>query len=75
AFATAVSLDVQPYALMMAVAVAASMAFMSPVASPVNTLVMGAGNYKFGDYVKAGFPMAVIMFIVSMIALPILFPF
>jgi len=75
ALGTAESLGVQPYAFMMAVAVAASMAFATPVASPVNTLVMGAGNYRFSDYMKIGIPMIVVTFIVSVIMLPILFPF
>ena len=44
-------LGVLPHAFLMAVAIAASMAFATPVASPVNTLVMGAGNYRFVDYI------------------------
>lgn len=75
ALATAINLDVAPQAFLMAVAVAASMAFATPVASPVNTLVMGAGNYRFSDYLKIGIPMILVTFIVSVIALPILFPF
>jgi len=75
ALATAINLGVAPQAFLMAVAVAASMAFATPVASPVNTLVMGAGNYRFSDYLKIGIPMIFVTFIVSVIALPILFPF
>ncbi|HEY85859.1 MAG TPA: SLC13 family permease [Chloroflexi bacterium] len=75
ALATAQQLGVQPYAFMMAVAIAASMAFASPVASPVNTLVMGAGNYRFSDYIKAGAPMMLIMLIVTALAVPLLWPF
>jgi di/tricarboxylate transporter len=75
ALAAAQTLHVNPQAFMMAVAIAASMAFASPVASPVNTLVMGAGDYRFGDYLKVGLPMIVVMFLVSLLALPILFPF
>jgi di/tricarboxylate transporter len=59
----------------MAVAIAASMAFASPVASPVNTLVMGAGSYRFADYLKVGMPMILLMLVVSLFALPVLFPF
>jgi di/tricarboxylate transporter len=58
----------------MAVAIAASMAFASPVASPVNTLVMGAGNYKFSDYIKIGVPMILLMMVVSLLVLPVLWP-
>lgn len=75
ALATAQSLEVTPYAFMMAVAVAASMAFASPVASPVNTLVMGAGRYSFMDYMRIGIPMLLLMLVVSVIFLPIIFPF
>jgi di/tricarboxylate transporter len=74
AFLTAQELGVNPQAFLMAVAIAASMAFASPVASPVNTLVLGAGRYRFGDYIKVGLPMIVIMLIVSVIVLPIVWP-
>ena len=57
ALASAQMLGVEPYAFLMAVAIAASMAFATPVASPSNTLVMGAGNYRFGDYIKVGTPL------------------
>lgn len=75
ALATAQQLDVRPYAFLMAVAIAASMAFASPVASPVNTLVMGAGNYRFSDYIKVGIPMIFVMMLVTLLVLPVLYPF
>lgn len=75
AFASALQLGVRPYAFMMAIAIAASMAFASPVASPVNTLVMGAGHYSFRDYIKVGVPLILITLIVAVIVLPLLFPF
>lgn len=75
ALATAQELGIQPYAFLMGVAVAASMAFASPVASPVNTLVLGAGNYRFSDFIKVGAPLILLMMIVSIVVLPILFPF
>ncbi|MDX9991222.1 MAG: SLC13 family permease [Anaerolineales bacterium] len=75
AMATALGLGVQPQAFLMAVGVAASMAFASPVASPVNTLVMGAGNYRFGDYAKVGIPLVLISAVVVMLILPLLWPF
>jgi di/tricarboxylate transporter len=75
AFATAIGLGVQPQAFLMAVAIAASMAFASPVASPVNTLVMGAGNYRFSDYAKIGIPMVLISAVVVLVVLPLLWPF
>ncbi|HID54295.1 MAG TPA: SLC13 family permease [Anaerolineae bacterium] len=75
AFAAAVELGVQPHAFLMAVAVAASMAFVTPVASPTNTLVMGAGNYRFSDYAKVGLPMVLITLVLALLFLPLLFPF
>lgn len=75
AFASAVTLDVQPQAFLMAVAVAASMAFATPVASPTNTLVMGAGNYRFSDYARVGIPMILLTLVLALIFLPLLFPF
>jgi di/tricarboxylate transporter len=75
AFASATSLGVQPQAFLMAVALAASMAFASPVASPVNTLVMAAGDYRFSDYVRTGLPLILLALVVSILALPVFFPF
>ncbi len=75
ALAAAQTLGIQPYAFLMAVAIAASMAFATPVASPVNTLVMGAGDYRFGDYAKVGVPMILLSLAVSVVLLPLLWPF
>lgn len=75
ALATAREMAVAPQAFLMAVAIAASMAFASPVASPVNTLVMGAGEYRFVDYIKIGAPMVLLMLLVTLIGVPLLFPF
>ncbi|GEN82901.1 SLC13 family permease [Sporosarcina luteola] len=71
----AISIGVSPYPFLMAVAVGASMAFSTPVASPTNALVMTAGGYQFKDFVKIGVPLQFIMLIVMMIAIPIVFPF
>jgi di/tricarboxylate transporter len=75
ALASATQLGVDPHALLMGVAIAASMAFATPVASPVNTLVMGAGSYRFSDYMKVGTPLLLLTLIISLIILPLLFPF
>jgi len=75
AFAAALNLGVQPQAFLMGIAIAASMGFASPVASPTNTLVLGAGNYRFGDYLKPGLPMILLMWGLSVLVLPVLFPF
>jgi len=74
AIAAARDLGVAPQAFVMAVAIAASMAFGTPIASPVNTLVMSPGNYKFSDYARVGVPLIVISMIVTLVLLPLLFP-
>lgn len=67
-------LNASPYPFAMIVALAASTAFITPVSSPVNTLVVAPGNYKFGDFVKVGVPFAIVVLIVSVILVPILLP-
>ena len=75
AMSAAITMDANPYTFMIAIAAAASMAFATPIASPTNSLVLTAGNYKFSDFVKVGVPLQLIMFIVMMIVVPFLFPF
>lgn len=75
ALATAETLGVRPHSFMLGVALAASLAFVTPIASPVNTLVMSAGHYRFNDYVKSGLPLTVMLLIVLVLVLPILYPF
>ncbi len=75
ALAAAKSMDVSPYPFAMAVAMAASAAFMTPVSSPVNTLVLGPGNYSFSDFVKLGVPFTLIVMAVCIVMIPMLFPF
>lgn len=69
------NLGADPKAVLMAIAVAASCAFASPVGTPPNTLVLGPGNYKFMDYVKAGTGLIIVSFIVSLIVIPMVWPF
>lgn len=75
AFQTAQSLGVQPEAFLMTVALAASTAFATPMASPVNTLVMSTGGYRFTDYLKLGLPLQFLIFVLTMIVVPLFFPF
>lgn len=75
ALAAAKSMGVSPYPFAMAVAMAASAAFMTPVSSPVNTLVLGPGNYSFSDFVKLGVPFTLIVMAVCIVMIPMLFPF
>jgi di/tricarboxylate transporter len=67
-------LNASPYPFAMIVALAASTAFMTPVSSPVNTLVVTPGNYTFGDFVRVGVPFSLIVLIVSVILVPWLLP-
>lgn len=74
AIGVAREMDVSPYPFAMIVALAASTAFVTPVSSPVNTLVVTPGGYKFGDFVKIGGPFAIIVLILSVFLVPILLP-
>lgn len=74
AISTAVQLDMSPVPFVMMVALAASAAFMTPVSSPVNTLVVEPGRYSFGDFVKVGVPFTVVVLFVSVLLVPVLFP-
>lgn len=75
AFQTAMSLEVSPYTLLMTVAIAASTAFATPIASPVNTIVLGPGNYRFSDFLKVGIFMQLLILLATVIVVPFLFPF
>lgn len=68
-------LGADPKAVLMAIAMAASCAFATPVGTPPNTLVLGPGGYKFMDYVKAGTGLVIVSFIVCIIVIPIAWPF
>ena len=67
-------LGVAPETAMMAVAMAASASFTSPISHPANILVMGPGGYRFVDYLKVGVPLTIVVFITVMVLLPILWP-
>ena len=75
AVAAAHEMSVSPYPFAMIIAIAASSAFMTPVSSPVNTLVLGPGGYAFGDFVRLGVPFTLLVMVVSVLVVPILFPF
>jgi di/tricarboxylate transporter len=74
AIATAQTLGVSPYPFAMIVALAASAAFMTPISSPVNTLVLGPGQYRFADFVRVGVPFTLLVMIVSVLLVPLIFP-
>lgn len=73
--AIAKGMGADPHAVLMAIGVAASCAFGTPVGTPPNTLVLGPGQYKFMDYVKAGVPLIIVCFIVSILIIPMVWPF
>jgi di/tricarboxylate transporter len=74
ALAVADKLQASPYPFAMIVTLAASSAFMTPVSSPVNTLVVGPGNYTFGDFVRIGVPFTLIVLAVTVVMVPWLLP-
>lgn len=67
-------MGILPYPMMMAMALAASSSFMSPVAHPANLLVMGPGGYRFVDYLKLGIPLTLLVLMILMIILPLQWP-
>ncbi len=73
ALAIAAHLGLSPYPFAMTVALAASAAFMTPVSSPVNALVVGPGGYSFGDFVRIGTPLAVMSLLLVVLLVPWIF--
>jgi di/tricarboxylate transporter len=75
AIGAAVELGVSPYPIMMAVAVAASTGFATPVATPVNLLIIGPGQYTFGDFMRVGLLVQGLVLLATILVVPLLFPF
>jgi di/tricarboxylate transporter len=75
AVAAAVDLGVSPQPVLMSVTVAAAAAFLTPVATPVNMMVMGPGGYRFGDYWKLGLPLLLLFFAVAVFVVPVFWAF
>lgn len=71
----AINLGVSPYPFMMGIAYAIASAFLSPVSHPANVLVMSPGSYRATDYFKQGLPLSIIVLLISLVILPLLFPF
>jgi Trk K+ transport system NAD-binding subunit len=67
-------LGIAPHTAMMAVAMAASASFTSPISHPANVLVMGPGGYRFVDYLKIGLPLTAVIFALTMLLLPVFWP-
>ena len=71
----AAGMGADPRAVVMATVIGGSCAYATPIGMPANTMVMSAGGYRFNDYVKAGLPLIIVSTIVSLILLPMFFPF
>lgn len=71
---TAEALGLSPYPFAITVAVAASSAFATPIASPVVTLVVEPGRYRFVDFIKVGLPLIVVAWLITLFLVPVLFP-
>ena len=74
AIAAAQKIGVSPYPFAMTVAVAASAAFATPVSSPVNTLVLAPGGYRFNDFMRVGLPLILLVMAITVLVVPVLLP-
>lgn len=72
---TAADSGLSPYPLMLAVAVSASAAFLSPVGHSANILIMGPGGYRFSDYLRVGLPLTLVVLVVVVLVTPVFWPF
>ncbi len=69
------TLNISPEPLLITIAISASTAFLTPIGTTTNAMVMSSGGYKFMDYLKVGAPLLILFFIVTMILVPIIWPF
>ena len=72
AIAQQLNYSAAPFAMI--VAISASASFITPVSSPVNTMVLAPGNYKFMDFIKVGVPFTILVMLLSVFLIPLLFP-
>jgi di/tricarboxylate transporter len=75
AVSAAAELDVSAKPVLLAVCVASSAAFLTPVATPANLMVMGPGGYRFGDYWKLGLPLLILFAAVAVLLVPVIWSF
>jgi di/tricarboxylate transporter len=73
--AAATAMDISPLPVLMSTAVAAAGAFLTPIATPTNLMVMGPGGYAFGDYWKLGLPLLAWFFVVAVFIVPLIWRF
>jgi di/tricarboxylate transporter len=71
----ALNMGYAPEPFVMGVALAASTAFATPVASPVNTMILAPGRYRFTDFMRLGIPLVGVALVVCMLFIPLFFPF
>ncbi len=69
------SMDADPRAVVMAIALGCAASFATPIATPSNIIVTGPGQLTFMDWVKVGSPLVIIGLVLSLIILPLVFPF
>ncbi len=75
AVSAAAEMDVSAKPVLMAVTVSAAAAFLTPVATPANLMVLGPGGYRFGDYWKLGLPLLALFGVVAVLLVPVFWPF
>ena len=75
AVSAAAELDVSAKPVLMSVAVASAAAFLTPIATPANLMVLGPGGYRFGDYWKLGLPLLALFFAVAVLLVPAIWGF
>jgi di/tricarboxylate transporter len=68
-------MGISPYPLLMTVAVSASTAFLTPIGTTTNLMVLTAGGYKFTDYIKVGGPLVLLFLLLSTLLIPLIWPF
>jgi len=74
AITAAQQIGVDPRAIAMGVALATSLAFITPLGHPVNILMIGPAGYRFRDFFKVGLPLTIILFVVILVVLPVFWP-
>ncbi|WP_022889181.1 SLC13 family permease [Agromyces italicus] len=75
AISAAAALDVSARPFLMALTVVGAAAFLTPIATPVNLMVMGPGGYRFGDYARFGWPFTLLFLAVAVLLVPLFWPF